>query len=318
MHRPHIITSFDRLTRATIVPSLGFNCIEFLVERNGQTYSFLDADPEFLSGKSRPARSGIPILFPFPNRIRDGKMNYRRQVYEISPSAWSTQTIHGFCVNRAWQILESTPHSITGEFLLSRDAPELRTQWPADARLILKYSVETARLRADITIENPDTVPLPWGFGTHPYFRLPLGTGHAPEECVVRAAASEQWELDQCFPTGKRIPIPANKDLTHGWQYGSCPLDDVYTALSPRHRTIVQMIEDPVSQLRLTQRSCDDFRELVVFTPQDRPVICLEPYTCTTDAGNLQASGLDAGWRELAPGEKASLWFDIEVSAMPS
>ena len=112
--------------------------------------------------------------------------------------------------------------------------------------------------------------------------------------------------------------MPAEKDLRSGWRYGSCSLDDVYTDLTPIHGSIVQVIDDPVSQLRMTQRSCEEFRELVVFTPKDRAVICLEPYTCTTDAANLQSRGLDAGWRELAPGEQQSLWFELQVSPLES
>ena len=47
-----------------------------------------------------------------------------------------------------------------------------------------------------------------------------------------------------------------------------------------------------------------DFREIVLFTPPHRNAVCVEPYTCVTDAVNLQANGVDAGWRELAPEEQ--------------
>ena len=316
MHTPYTITSLDGQTRAVIVPTLGFTCIEFVTTIEHQAVSVLDCEAEILSGDCRPGRSGIPILFPFPNRIREGRFSYRGKTYEVPPPAWFPQTIHGFCVDRAWRVIDSTPHSLTGEFQLSRDAPERFQQWPADARLAVKYTVERARLRADILIENPDAVPLPWGFGTHPYFKLPLGMGHPPESCVIRAAASQQWQLDQCFPTGKRVPVPVKKDLRSGWQYGTCPLDDVYAGLTLEDGAIVQPIDDPESGRRMTQRSSPEFRELVLFTPQARPVICLEPYTCTTDAANLQSQGHDAGWRELEPGKTASLWFELEVSVL--
>jgi aldose 1-epimerase len=43
------------------------------------------------------------------------------------------------------------------------------------------------------------------------------------------------------------------------------------------------------------------FRELVVFTPPHRQAICLEPYTCTTDAINQQQRTIDAGLIVLEP-----------------
>ena len=317
MHAPHTITSLDGHTLAVIVPSLGFTCIEFVTHVHGQRVSVLDSDPAFLTGTCRPGRSGIPLLFPFPNRIRDGRFTHRGKTSKVPPPAWFPQTIHGFALDQPWRVIDSTPHSLTGEFLLSRDAPERRAQWPADARLIVKYSVEPARLRAEIIIENPDAVPLPWGFGTHPYFTLPLGSGSA-EECVIHAAAAEQWELVQCFPTGQRVSPSSEKDLRSGWRYGSCALDDVYTGLEVVDGMITHSIDDPASRLRMTQRCSPEFRELVMFTPPGRSAICLEPYTCTTDAANLQSGGLDAGWRELAPGEQASLWFEIEVLPLQS
>jgi aldose 1-epimerase len=43
---------------------------------------------------------------------------------------------------------------------------------------------------------------------------------------------------------------------------------------------------------------------MVVYTPAHRQAFCVEPYTCATDAVNLQARGIDAGWLVLPPGEK--------------
>ena len=55
------------------------------------------------------------------------------------------------------------------------------------------------------------------------------------------------------------------------------------------------------------------FRELVAFTPPTRASVCLEPYTCITDAVDLQPQGIDAGWRVLAPGDEIRTWIEIEA-----
>ena len=315
MHTPLTITAADGVTQATIVPSLGFTCIDFQTQVGQQLVRVLDSEPDILGGQCRPGRSGIPILFPFPNRIRDGKFEYRGRSYQVPPPPWFPQTIHGFCVDRPWRVLEQTAESLTGEFLLSRDAPERQAQWPADARLTVTYTVRERGLRADIVVTNPDQVPLPWGLGTHPYFRLPLGTAGSAQQCRIHAMAGKQWLLDQCFPTGAQVDVPAEKDLRRDWKYGSCHLDDVYTDLTIASDGECHRIDAAAAGLSMIQRHSSDFRELVVFTPKDRSVICLEPYTCTTDAVNLQARGLDAGLRELQPGESAELWFEIEVVA---
>jgi aldose 1-epimerase len=40
-----------------------------------------------------------------------------------------------------------------------------------------------------------------------------------------------------------------------------------------------------------------------LFTPAHRQAVAIEPYSCSADASNLQARGIDSGWLTLAPGE---------------
>jgi aldose 1-epimerase len=40
----------------------------------------------------------------------------------------------------------------------------------------------------------------------------------------------------------------------------------------------------------------------VLFTPPHRHAVAVEPYTCSADAANLAARGIDSGWREPEPG----------------
>ena len=80
-------------------------------------------------------------------------------------------------------------------------------------------------------------------------------------------------------------------------------LDDVLRA-DPAPDAMIDLgslRQDPAGAT-LQLRASAAFRELVVFTPVHRDAFCLEPYTCTTDAINLQARGVDAGWATLAPG----------------
>src|SRR5262245_10497861 len=62
---------------ARIWPALGFNCLSFTTPRD-----VLWADPQVYT-EGRPTRSGIPILFPFPNRIRDGRFTWNGQPYQL-------------------------------------------------------------------------------------------------------------------------------------------------------------------------------------------------------------------------------------------
>jgi aldose 1-epimerase len=90
-------------------------------------------------------------------------------------------------------------------------------------------------------------------------------------------------------------------------------LDDVYTDVRPTNGAIECIMRDPAAGLEIVQRSDAIFRDLVIFTPPNRHAVCMEPYTCVTDAINLQRQGIDAGLRILPPRAEVSAWIDIEV-----
>jgi aldose 1-epimerase len=55
------------------------------------------------------------------------------------------------------------------------------------------------------------------------------------------------------------------------------------------------------------------FRDLVIFTPPHRQAFCVEPYTCTTDAINLQARGIESGWQVLPPGASKRFYVEMRI-----
>lgn len=299
---------------ARIATELGLNCFDFEASVDGQSVKVIDSAEGFENGDKPVSHSGIPVLFPFPNRIRGGKFSWEGTDYELPESLvgyeGSGNAIHGFCLDRPWRVLEQTESSLKAEFQTSVDAPERLPLWPADAYIQIEYSLNNNCLRADILVRNPDSKPLPWGFGTHAYFRLPLADG-AADECTVSAPAHKCWELESCLPTGRVVSPPKAAELNDSPRFGDIKLDDVYTNVEAENGVITCEIMDGAAGLRVVQRCDDSFREIVAFTPPWTTAVCLEPYTCTTDAINLQQQGVDAGLRILGPGESWRGWIEI-------
>lgn len=315
------VTICDRETgsSARVAPELGFNCFEFLANVDGATVSVIDAADSFLDGNERPSGHGIPLLFPFPNRIREGRFTWNDREYHLPESKVAYDrtgnAIHGFCLDRPWRVVDSGESFVTGQFQLSKDAADRLELWPADFRITVRYEIKGATLECRVRIENPGEQLLPWGFGTHPYFRLPLSAGSEPQHCLVQVPASREWVLHNCLPSGEQNDVPAEKDFRDGAYYGITHLDDVLTGLEgPSGAAFFEtVIMDENAGLQIAQRFSRDFREAVVFTPPDRDAVCIEPYTCVTDAVNLQQQGIDAGWQTLDPGGRLDLAIDIEA-----
>lgn len=315
-----LLTDAATGSTAQIATHLGLNCFDFqAVAGNGQTVSVIEADANFTTDASSFSRNGIPLLFPFPNRIEGGRYSWEGKDYHLPESLVGYEgqgnAIHGFVLDRPWRIIEQTESSVTGAFQLSVDDPDRCHLWPTDAEIQIRYSLNGTTLRSDITVRNPSDKPLPWGFGTHAYFRLPMAEGSSADNCTVYAPAEKQWVLENCLPTGT-LKTPATGDqLTAAPKYGDLKLDDVYTNVQSEDGMVTCRIVDEDSGLQIVQTCDDSFREIVAFTPPWTTAVCLEPYTCTTNAINLQQKGVDAGLKVLAPGAEWKGW--IEISAGP-
>lgn len=309
------ITDPESGASARIAPALGLNCFEFQAVLSGETISVIDSPADVLKGNARPSSYGIPLLFPFPNRIRGGRYTWDGVDYEIPLLDGAPNAIHGFCLDRPWRVIQQSQNTVTGQFQLSVDAPDRLQSWPADFILDVRYRVAENRLECQFRITNPDSRPLPWGLGTHAYFRLPFSAKSRPEDCVASVSVSEEWELEEFLPTGRRLPVENRAPLRTGARFGTVQPDNVYTGWQSDGGTVRTALLDEQAGIELTQ-VCDAeyFREMVAYVPPGRDSICLEPYTCVTDAINLQARDLNTGWQVLPPGGVVQTWCALQVN----
>jgi len=202
---------------------------------------------------------------------------------------------------------------VVGQFHAWRDDPSLKARWPADFRITANYALAGNLLRAKYTIENPCDLSLPCGFGTHPYFHVPLGGGKA-DDCVVRLPVSARWELKDMLPTGRRLELADAAALQAGRPYGELKLDDAFTGLQVSDGWSSASIHDPTSGRTMTQRFDSTFRECVVYTPPHREAICIEPLTCVPNCFALSSQGIDAGLKIIPPGGSITARVEIGVS----
>jgi aldose 1-epimerase len=241
--------------------------------------------------------------------LRDGTLPFEGKKYQLPPTDSSgLHAIHGFTPRNPWRVTDWNGDDdfafVTGQFNLKRDLPADAAVWPADFNLNVTYRLSRDKLRVDATVENLGPGALPFGLGYHPYFRLPgvhdadIG-GH-----VLQANVSEVWVAEGNVPTGWRKEIPGDLDFRHPTPIGSTPLDYVFTGIRGDSTKLGGLVElarlshpSAIGSVRFLADPA--FRELVLFTPPHRQAIAIEPYTCSADAANLAARGIDSGWRIL-------------------
>jgi aldose 1-epimerase len=314
-----IVTLVDPASGATarVLPGMGFNCFSFQPTLDGRSIELLWSEANFASGQGRSTRSGIPILFPFPGRLSGTTLRFDGRDVPLVIDPKQGCAIHGFVHNRPWRVLDSQSSSVTGEFHAARDDAKLLQLWPTDFRVRVCYELRAGRLESTLTVDNPSDRPMPFGLGTHEYFRVPLDENPAGRDaCRVFAPARSYWELAKMFPTGRLLPADGSRDLSHGMAYGDTHLDDVFTGLESTAGQVVCHVDDPTNGRRVVVEFDDSFRECVAFNPPHREAICLEPYSCAPDAYALAERGIDAGLRVLQPGESFRAQVSIRLEKL--
>ena len=303
-------------THASVASSIGFNCFEFTTEVDGQTINVLEGDLSILESGGVSLR-GIPILCPFPNRIRAGRYSWAGESYELGPDDvtydGTGNAIHGFCHDLPWRVVEQGDHFVTGEFQLSIDAPQRVALWPSDFSIRMRYEVDDSTLYGAATVTNTGQQSMPFGLGFHPYFQLPLGEKSSASQCTVHVPVTEQWDLVDCLPSGSKSEIPHERSLNDGLYYGSAKFDDLFTGVESTADGIETAVIDEPAGLQLTQRFDSTFQHVVVYTPPGRESVCIEPYTCISDAINLHETTADSGLLVLEPAESWTGRFAIRI-----
>ncbi len=302
---------------ASVLPSYGFNLFDLRLPAAGEVRRVIVAADDFAANPSKPGRNGTPVLFPFPNRIREGKYTFAGKSYQV-PLTTQPHAIHGFAIMAKWDVVEHGTSAdgafLVGRFHLAENNPEMRPFWPTDAILTIRYALSGRRLGMTITVTNPTDQDLPYGFGIHPYFRIPFASKDLSQGRMI-LPASEYWPQEGNLPTGERKPVDARLDFRKGQSMAGQKLDDILTGLAFEGDRCVCRLRDEALGAEFRLGFDRNFRELVVFSPPfgEGTLTAVEPYTQTTDAINLQPRGVDAGLRVLGHGESSTMAIDMET-----
>jgi aldose 1-epimerase len=317
---PELVELVDAASgsRARVLAGHGFNCFSFEAAQGGRLREVLWASPAFASGQERPSRSGIPLLFPFAGRIFGGEFSFEGRTFRV-PAALAAADdhgtpIHGYALNRPWEVIERSAARVVGRFQASRGEPGLVEAWPGDYALTVSYEVRGPRLASVLRVHNPGPGRLPFGLGTHGYLRPPVDRPEDSGAAIVRVPVGQSWEMEALRPTGRRTSGTLERDLAAGLPLDETKLDNVFGGLTFERGWCTASLTDPASGRAVKIAWDEAFPTCVVFNPPHREAICIEPYTTVPDAFRLQAEGIKAGLRVLEPGGefvgRVEIWLE--------
>ena len=142
-----------------------------------------------------------PVLFPYIARLYKNSYTYRGEAYNMS--------IHGFAAKCEFGAERVGNDSIT---LVLHESGETLSQYPFRFELRISYRLSGSKLFVQNKVTNKDTRLMPFAFGAHPGFNVPLDEGTDFEDYFLcfntPCGPLRVGFTDELFISGKDSPYP--------------------------------------------------------------------------------------------------------------
>lgn len=251
-------------------------CTVSINTKGAELFSFqnIKTNTEFIWG-GNPEFWGkhSPVLFPIVGALRNDSYQYNGETYHLSR--------HGFARDFEFEVIQS--NSDFASFLLKSDTETL-AKYPFEFEFQMDYQLNAKKLTITYVVRNKSDVQLPFSLGAHPAFALPNGLENYSLELEQQEVLITH-EIENNLFSGKTRKISLqNKQLPLSY------------SLFEKDALVFKTIESKKIRLKDNQHSVleidfKDFSSLGIWTVQNAPFICLEPWIGfaddATSNGNL-------------------------------
>lgn len=280
---------------AWVAPAKGSNLCRFSVDN----MNIIDFDPELLINDDY---TGTPVLYPTPNRVRNGMFLYKGRIYNQVKKDEPVFE-HGLVHDEPWQF--NNPEVLKDSVKLKtwidfNSETDLFEAFPFVHQLVLEFTLSKNGIEIKYTIENKDDRELPFGFGVHPYFMKLSGENDTFVSLPAKYVMDYTSDL---LPTGRLIEVDGTiYDIRKKTKIGVLDLDHVFTGIDEGN---FAEVEYRSLGMKVQLQASGDFTHLVLYSPFGKDYFCIENQTCSTDAHNLFERGFktQSGLKFAAAGQ---------------
>ncbi len=257
---------------------------------------------EFL-WEADPAHWGYhaPVLFPIIGRLKDDTYRLAGKTYQLGK--------HGFARTSEFELAEHTEDTLV--FELAQDSSN--EKYPFALDLKIGYKLEFNELLVTYSVENTGDTELYFSIGGHPAFRCPLAKDEQFTDYYLEFNRKEQADTLQITPEGyfghgqkslleneNKIPLDYSLFADDALVFDGLKSESV-TLKSKNHKNSVSV-------------SFEGFPMLGVWTKQDAPFVCIEPWFGHADFEDFEGELSEKdGIIALAAGKTFTCGYTIGV-----
>lgn len=237
-----------------------------------------------------------PILFPIVGTLKNNSYWYEGNEYHLSR--------HGFARDMEFDLIQKSENSAV--FSL-KSSIETRKVFPFDFELQIRYLLDEYKLNIEYKVFNKNEGLLPFSIGAHPAFALPKQfENYSLAFEQTEKLTSYQLENDLLSDTSETINLKKNKLSLSYSLFEKDAL--IFKTLKS---SMVDILENGTPLLRVR---FDDFPNLGIWTKNNAPFICIEPWLGYSDTINCSGNILEKEGIQLLKGyETFNSTFSIEL-----
>ncbi len=272
----HVLQSPDGRQRLAVVPDYGAHLLELQLHGTPVLDGYATPD-EMLEGRY----GKNIILYPFPNRLKEGKYEWAGRQYQFPINDPDTgNALHGFGKDKPLLVERVDTARHAASITCLRYEPGDTPAYPFPIAFAITFTLcNEGALEVDLSLTNYHESPIPVGMGWHPYFRL----GSSADNMRLQLPPCRRVEVDATMiPTGQLLEDTRFAELQaiNGQEIDNCfALDNTELPYAE------VVLEGALGRLHYRQQTGPGkFNFLQVFVPPHRASIAIEPMTCNIDA----------------------------------
>ena len=278
----YVLTNPEKGDALYILPEYGGMIRKMTLHKEGHLHPIIDVanSPEQLLSSMLAYPSAH--LFPWGNRIRNGKYNFQGVDYQLSINEIGfNNAIHGFVSFANFEVVEQEVSEIEAVLTLRYIYKGTQFGFPFPFVLDIQHIFSSDEgLEINYTIKNTGHKAMPMVLGWHPYFKI---EGETPDDWQIDFPATHQYKADHQIISGDKVEVDFKgvidlKGVTLDAVFAVEPSSKVEAKLhSPKKNMTINVWQEGLK---------GGFSFMVVYIPPARDSIAIEPMTGNTDAFN--------------------------------
>mgnify|MGYP000276443546 FL=1 len=233
----------------------------FSLKNNQNTEYIWEGNPAFWGKHS-------PILFPIVGTLKKNTYNYNQKQFQLSR--------HGFAREMEFELVKKSDESATFSLISTLETQKV---FPFNFELQICYSLDENKLNIDYKVINKTETTLPFAIGAHPAFALP---GNFEEYSLEfqQAETLKYYLLEEGLISNNSNEIQLD-NKKFGLNYQWFEKDAlVFKELKSKSITILK------NEKSILKVNFNDFPNLGIWTVQNAPFLCIEPWFGYSDTLN--------------------------------